>query len=142
MNERVKKLGLVEEVGSCDPDGVSRPSGDVGMFGWELVCLLCSKAEEGSFFGSGDVLEMGRSVGYITNPQRESGLPVQVLDATNNAQGCGDRAEGRVGGVAIERDSLTVLFVLLHPPADANGSDGWREGVGYVGDGDFAVLEE
>ncbi len=34
LNERVGELGPVEEVGGCDLDGVSRPSGDVGMFGW------------------------------------------------------------------------------------------------------------
>ncbi len=34
LNERVRELGSVEEVGGCDPDGVSRPSRDVGMFGW------------------------------------------------------------------------------------------------------------
>ncbi len=64
------------------------------------------------------------------------------MGAANNAQGCGDRAEERIGGVVIERDCLTVLFILLRPPADANRSDGCREGVGDVGDGDFAVLEE
>ncbi len=57
-------------------------------------------------------------------------------------QGRGNRAKGRIGGVAIERDCLTVLFVLLRPPADANRSDGCREGGGDVGDGDFTVLEE
>ncbi len=49
----------MEEVGGCDPDGVSRPSRDVRMFGRELVCLLGSKSEEGSCFGSGNVLEAG-----------------------------------------------------------------------------------
>ncbi len=34
LNERVGELGSVEEVGGCDPDGVSQPSRDVGMFGW------------------------------------------------------------------------------------------------------------
>ncbi len=34
LNERIGELGLVEEVGGCDPDGVSQPSRDVGMFGW------------------------------------------------------------------------------------------------------------
>ncbi len=34
LNERVREFGSVEEVGGCDPDGVSQPSGDVGMFGW------------------------------------------------------------------------------------------------------------
>ncbi len=34
LNERVQELGAVEEVGGCDSDGVSRPSRDVGMFGW------------------------------------------------------------------------------------------------------------
>ncbi len=34
LNERVGEFGPVEEVGSCDPDGVSRPSGDVRMVGW------------------------------------------------------------------------------------------------------------
>ncbi len=69
-------------------------------------------------------------------------MRVEVSGVAYDTQGCGDRAEGRIGGIAIERDSLTVLFVLLRPPADANRSDGCREGVGYVGDGDFAVLEE
>ncbi len=59
LNERVRELGPVEEVGGCDPDGVSRPCRDVGMFGWEFVCLLGSKLEEGGCFGSGDVLEAG-----------------------------------------------------------------------------------
>ncbi len=59
LNERIGELGPVEEVGGCDPDGVSQPSGDVGVFGWELVCLLGSKSEEGGCFGSGDVLEKG-----------------------------------------------------------------------------------
>ncbi len=67
---------------------------------------------------------------------------MEVLGAVNNTQGCGDRAEGRIGGIAIERDCLTVLFILLRPPADANRSDGCREGVRDVGDGDFAVLEK
>ncbi len=34
LSERIGELGPVEEVGGCDPDGVSRPSRDVGMFGW------------------------------------------------------------------------------------------------------------
>ncbi len=59
LNERVGELGLVEEVGGCDPDGVSQPCRDVGMFGWELVCLLGSELEEGGCFGSGDVVEAG-----------------------------------------------------------------------------------
>ncbi len=33
LDERVGELGAVEEVGGCDPNGVSRPSRDVGMFG-------------------------------------------------------------------------------------------------------------
>ncbi len=67
---------------------------------------------------------------------------VEMTGAVNNVQGCGNRAEGRIGGIAIEKDCLTILFVLLHPPADANGSDGCREGAADVGDGDFSVLEE
>ena len=59
LNERVGELGAVEEVGGCDPDGVSRPCRDVGVFGWEFVCLLGSKAEEGGCFGRGDVVEAG-----------------------------------------------------------------------------------
>ncbi len=52
---------------------------------------------------------------------------MEVSGAAYDTQGCGDGAEGRIGGVAIERDCLTVLFVLLRPPADANRSDGCRE---------------
>ncbi len=106
------------------------------------MCLLGSKSEEGGCFGSGDVLEVGWSIGPGTNPQGESGLLMEVSSAVYNAQGRRDRAKGRIGGVSIERDCLTVLFVLLRPPADANGSDGCREGVGDVGDRDFVVLEE
>ncbi len=76
FDERVGELGAMEEVGSCDPDGVSQPSGDVGMFGWKLVCLLGRKAGEGGCFRSGDVLEVGRLVGHGTNPQGESRLLV------------------------------------------------------------------
>ncbi len=77
-----------------------------------------------------------------TNPQGESGLLMEVSSAAYYAQGRHDRAKGRIGGVSIERDCLTVLFVLLCPPADANGSDGCRKGGGDVRDGDFAVLKE
>ncbi len=59
MNERVGEVVPMEEVGGCDPNGVSRPSGDVGVFGWKLVCLLGSKSEEGGCFSSGDVVEAG-----------------------------------------------------------------------------------
>ncbi len=34
LNERVGEPGAVEEVGGSNPDGVSRPCRDVGMFGW------------------------------------------------------------------------------------------------------------
>ncbi len=34
LNEGIGELGAGEEVGGCDPDGGSRPSGDVRMFGW------------------------------------------------------------------------------------------------------------
>ncbi len=34
LYERVGELGPVEEIGGCDPDGVSQPSRDAGMFGW------------------------------------------------------------------------------------------------------------
>ncbi len=34
LNERVRELSPMEEVGGCDPNGVGRPCGDVGMFGW------------------------------------------------------------------------------------------------------------
>ncbi len=67
---------------------------------------------------------------------------MEVSGAAYNTQGCGNRAEERIGGIAIERDCLTILFILLRPPADANGSDGCREGVGDVGDRDFTVLED
>ncbi len=100
LNERVGELGLVEVVGSGDPDGVSRPGGDVGMFGWELVCRLSSKLEESGCFRSSDVLETGRLVGHGTYPQVESRLLVLAKGVANNAQGRGDGAEGRIGVVA------------------------------------------
>ncbi len=89
------------------------------------MCFLSSKSKESGCFGSGDVLEVGRSIGPGTNPQGESRLLVKGSGAADNTQGRRDRAKGWVDGVAIERDSLTVLFVLLRPPADANGSDGF-----------------
>ncbi len=64
------------------------------------------------------------------------------MGAANDAQDRFDGAEGRRGGLAIKRDCLIILFVLLRSPADVNGSDGCRERVGDVGDGDFSVLKE
>ncbi len=57
---------------------------------------------------------------------------MQEEGAANNAQGRGDGAEVGVGGATKEGDFLTILFVLLCPPADADRGDvgqlrvGWR----------------
>ncbi len=60
----------------------------------------------------------------------------------NNAQCRGDRAEVWVGGVAEKRDFLTVLFVLLRPPANAYRGDVGRGGIGDVLCGGFFIEEE
>ncbi len=112
------------------------------MFGLELVSLLGGKSEEGGCFSGGDVLEVGQLFGYGTNPQGESRLLVEAEGMTNDAQGCSDGAEGWIGGIVRERDSLTILFVLLRPPADANRSDGCGERVGDIWNGDVTIPEE
>ncbi len=67
---------------------------------------------------------------------------MEVSGAANDAQGCSDGEECRIGGIAIEGDSLTILFVLLRPPADANESDVCGERVRDVGHQDFSILVE
>ncbi len=64
------------------------------------------------------------------------------MGAANNAQSCGNGAEGRIGGVTRERDCLTILFVLLCPPADADRGDVGQLRVGDVVGGYFALEEE
>ncbi len=79
------------------------------------------QAEEVSHFSCSDVLESGRMVWYWANPQGESRLLVQEEGSSGYVQHGNYGAEIGVVGVTKERDFLTVLFVFLHPPANADG---------------------
>ncbi len=59
-------------------------------------------------------------IGNRTNHQRESRLFVQEEGMANYAQRHSDMAEVGVVGIVKKRDFLTVLFVLLRPPANAD----------------------
>ncbi len=113
-----------------------------GCLGGELLDVTSGKAEEVSCFGCGDVLELGQMIENGTNPQRESQLLVQVEGTANNAQHRGNRAEVRVVDIAKERNFLTVLFVFLCPPTNADGGEGGQGCIGDVMDGDFSIEEE
>ncbi len=101
-----------------------------------------SKAEEVGCFGQGDILELGWVIQYGTNPQRESRFLVQEEGKADNAQRRGDRSKVGVVDVAKDRNFLTVLFVLLCPPANVDAGDVGQLHVGDVVDGDFSIEEE
>ncbi len=77
-----------------------------------------------------------------TNPQRESQLLMQVEGTASDMQHSSNRAEVRVVGVAKERNFLTILFILLHPPTNADGGDGGQGRIGDIVDWDFSIKEE
>ena len=57
-------------------------------------------------------------------------------------QGSGDGAKLGGCGVTKERNSLTILIVFLSPPANADGRNGRRGGIGDVEDLFIVIAEE
>ncbi len=98
--------------------------------------------EEVGCIGHGDVLGSCQTIRNGADPQREAWILIQDKGAANDAQGRGHGAEVKVGGVTKEGDSLTIFFVLLCPPADADSGDVGLLRVGDVVDGYFALEEE